>query len=77
MILFQNGSEVVHTEGTLADHLNEYNTAYAQTKQLANFPPEFVPIANKPVLFDLASATLEFPDLEARKQKKGFFRGWW
>ncbi|PRP76142.1 putative signal recognition particle protein, partial [Planoprotostelium fungivorum] len=46
--------------------------------QIASFPPDFEPVAVKPVLFDLALAGINFPSLEGRIQTKkaGWLGGW-
>jgi signal recognition particle subunit SRP68 len=62
---------------SLADNLETYTYSFANSKSLANFPPEFNAVPCKPILFDLAHLALEFPNLESRKQKKSFFRSWW
>lgn len=50
--------------------------AVSNQSKVANFPPEFMPAPCKPVLFDLAQTEITFPDLQAKSQKKSFWR-WW
>ncbi len=38
---------------------------------LASVPPDFMPMAGKPVFFDLALDHIEFPSLADRVEKKG------
>jgi len=59
-------------------NLDEYDTEGRALKEerLVDFPPDFEPVPCKPILFDLAMTTLEFPDLSKRKKAKGFFSFW-
>lgn len=48
-------------------------------ENIVAFPPDFEPIPGKPILFDLALTSFEFPDLSERKKAKakgGFFSFW-
>lgn len=60
---------------TLKERLSTYDAGDpAEQHKLVDFPPAFKPVACKPLLFDIASNLLEFPDLSAKagvKSKKG------
>eukprot|EP01087_Luapelamoeba_hula_P011909 TRINITY_DN3301_c0_g1_i2.p1 TRINITY_DN3301_c0_g1~~TRINITY_DN3301_c0_g1_i2.p1 ORF type:complete len:645 (-),score=135.76 TRINITY_DN3301_c0_g1_i2:287-2221(-) len=62
----------------LVDALDSYEGGARAVEQgrLIDFPPTLIPVAAKPILFDLALDAITFPDLESRKKAKSFFRFW-
>ena len=71
----------------LCDRLDTYVYDASVTSKKPNltaFPPDFEPIACKPLFFDLALSHLDFPSLEDRLEQKktaaggitGLVKGW-
>jgi len=57
--------------------LDTYDASFLAEKHLIDFPPKLEPIPVKPLLFDLAIRDLTFPNLEARKNPRKSFFGFW
>jgi len=54
----------------------DLNARRVKEGSLVDFPPDFEVIPCKPILFDVALTSIEFPDLTSRKKTKGFFGFW-
>ncbi|XP_074647585.1 signal recognition particle subunit SRP68-like [Tubulanus polymorphus] len=81
----QTASMSIQSKKPLIDRLDEYVTDSSLTGKKPNlvpFPPDFQPIACKPLFFDLALNHLEFPSLDDKVEQKrgggitGFVKGW-
>lgn len=61
-------------QATLIDHID----AYKVSDNLVPFPPDFQATPAKPVLFDLAYNSVDYPDITGRlpSQSKGWLGGW-
>lgn len=70
-----DGNSKAKTGKWLMDNLGSYQGAGDEPPEIIAFPPEMQPVPVKPVLFDLAFDSFNFPDLSERKSKKGFFGG--
>ncbi len=64
---------------SLLDRLDRCVTEATTNPHVIDFPPSLDSIPVKPVLFDLAFDSIEFPDLSHRKPKtkKGGLFGMW
>ena len=65
------------------DDYLEDSSLVTKKVSLTRFPPEFEPVASKPLFFNLALSHVEFPDLEDKVEQKkqaggisGFVKGW-
>ncbi len=64
----------VRVQPSVLDRLDRCVTETAGAPHVIDFPPSLDPIPVKPVLFDLAFDSVEFPDVSHRKRaKKGLF----
>ncbi|KYQ91500.1 signal recognition particle 68 kDa subunit [Tieghemostelium lacteum] len=58
---------------------NSFDTSFLEEKKLIDFPPALEPVPVKPLFFDLAFNSVQFPSLEQRKKpvSKGIFGSFW
>jgi len=64
----------------LLAHIDQYELAFSNGKPyIVAFPPEFEPTPCKPLLFDMAWNSTQFPPLKERmkEKKKGFLSSLW
>ena len=56
----------------------DFAPGFIAKNSLVNLPPDCLPVSCKPVLFDLALSSCDFPSLEGRKksQSRSFFKFW-
>ncbi|EGG17794.1 signal recognition particle 68 kDa subunit [Cavenderia fasciculata] len=62
----------------LLSGIENYDASFLEEKKLVEYPPQLQPTTTKPMFFDLAFNSCEFPSLENRKkaQSKGLFGFW-
>lgn len=68
-----NLSPASKEQAATQDLLSNRDSFEAFDQKLIPFPPEFEAVSARPLIFNLASAALEFPSLESRKKPKGSF----
>jgi len=56
--------------------VNKLDSSFLAKKHLIEFPPEYEAIHCRPLLFDLAMLSCEFPSLDSRKKPKKKLFGW-
>eukprot|EP01132_Coremiostelium_polycephalum_P005814 gene5814-7232_t len=63
----------------LLSGLDNYDSSFLAEKKLVDYPPPLEPVSVKPLFFDLAFNSVQFPSLEARKKaaSKGGLFGFW
>jgi len=68
--------EEVTQSKNLVEGLDNYDASFLAEKRLVDLPPDFEPIACKPLLFDMAFNSCSFPNLDARKKVKSVIWFW-